>query len=281
MKRRDVISIREKVALGLGLAKEKDEDDVDVSRRRRLVALWEAAGKGAGETDDWDTVTISAPKPVNTSALDTKEGIELARSKTILMWREQDSFEEASRLYPFVTNMAVPDMAFQLGPYAPIRKHPKLLVDVIVFLRNDKESKVNSERNEDSIRRILPKPDLTFKIVDWSDRLNIFETTDTFFTDTSIELLSLGKVVVCDRLHAAVLAYLTGLPFVYIDQVSGKISKTLTTAFDGAEGCLDGEQTHWARAMSLQEALAKASDMIDKHGLNHGQVSFLRGLIPF
>jgi hypothetical protein len=277
LKNRDVTSIKEKVALGLGLAKEEYDN------RRRLEAGYWGDPEEDGDLGGWgnDLEDMISMKPVNTSALDTKKGIELAQSRTIFMWREQESFEEASRLYPFVTNMVVPDMAFQLGPYAPIRKHPDQLVDVILFLRQDHESKVNSERNEDSIRRILPKPDMTFKIVDWPDRLDIFGTTDTFFTETSIELLSLGKVVVCDRLHAAILSYLTGLPFVYIDQVSGKVTKTLTAALNGTDGCLDGEQAQWARAMSLQDALAKASEMIDKHGLNHGKSSFLRGLVPF
>lgn len=271
LKTKDATSIKEKVALGLKLASQED-------RRRRLEEyMWDEEGNGG-----WGNWGTTAPaKPVNTSALDTPEGIQLAQSRTIFMWREKESWEEASVLYPFVTNMIVPDMAFQLGPYAPIRNHPTELVDIIIFLRKDHESKVDSERNEDSIRRILPKSDLTFKIVEWSDRLDIFGTTDTFFTDTSIELLSLGKVVVCDRLHASILSYLSGLPFVYIDQVSGKITKTLTTALEEHEGCMDGEQALWARAWSLREALAKASEMIDKHRLDHGRGGFLRRFINF
>ncbi len=76
-------------------------------------------------------------------------------------------------------------------------------------------------------------------------------------------------MVVCDRLHAAILAYLPGLPSVYIDQVSGKITKTLGTAFDGMGDCMDGEKAMWAKAGSLEEALTKAAELIDHHKLKH------------
>jgi exopolysaccharide biosynthesis predicted pyruvyltransferase EpsI len=70
-------------------------------------------------------------------------------------------------------------------------------------------------------------------------------------------------VVVCDRLHAAILSYLSGIPFVYIDQVSGKITKTLNTAFDTLDGCMDGNRSKWGKANSLEEALSLASNFID------------------
>jgi exopolysaccharide biosynthesis predicted pyruvyltransferase EpsI len=223
----DVTLIKEKVALGLGLA------------------------------------TQGLPKSgtVNTSALDTDEGLKYAKSRAILMWREQESYEEALRLYPFVSNMLVPDMAFQLGPYAPIRNHPDEMLDIIIFLRKDHESKIDSTRSK--IQKMLPKADMTFEIVDWPDRLEIFHTTDYFFTNSAIELLSLGKVVVCDRLHASILSYLSGIPFVYIDQVSGKITKTLSASLGSFDGCMEGKQGKWGKAKSLEEALKVASKLIE------------------
>jgi exopolysaccharide biosynthesis predicted pyruvyltransferase EpsI len=50
---------------------------------------------------------------------------------------------------------------------------------------------------------------LDFNIVDWNDRLSIFHPAETFFGNTSIELLSLGRVVITDRLNASILAYLS------------------------------------------------------------------------
>lgn len=276
-KKKEVTEIKSKIALGLGLGQvtttttETVDEESDLSLHHR-------------QTDDywWNAKPSLSNQIVNTSALDTPEGLALSRQMVTFMWREKESLEEASRLYPFVSNILVPDMAFQLGPYQPIRKHPRKMVDVIIFLRKDHESKVNMERNQDSIRAILPKKGMTFRIVDWDDRRDLFDTTDTFFTDSAIQLLSLGKVVVCDRLHAAVLAYLSGLPFVYIDQVSGKVTKTLTAAFEGTEGCLDETLSRWSRATTLKEALSKASQLIDSEpSLQEEGGGFLRGVFPW
>ena len=230
----------------------------------------------------------------NTSQLDTADGQKLAHTKVTFTWREKESLDLAKRLYPFVQNLLVPDMAWQLGPFLPIRKSPEKLVDILVFLRydkhcasfhvfswpihsspsilllllllfiaqnrRDKESKVNWSNVY--IQSIMPNKDLTYRIVDWSDRLGIFGTTDYFFTETAIKQISLGKVVVCDRLHAAILAYLTGIPFVYIDQVSGKISKTFHGSFDQLDDCLDGDKGWWAKALSLPQALSLAHKFI-------------------
>jgi exopolysaccharide biosynthesis predicted pyruvyltransferase EpsI len=52
------------------------------------------------------------------------------KDKVILTWREQKSYEQALIFYPFVQNRLVPDIAFQLGPFAPIRTTPELQVDL-------------------------------------------------------------------------------------------------------------------------------------------------------
>ena len=197
----------------------------------------------------------------STNLLDSEEGRALAKSKVTFMWREKESYDEAMRIYPFVSNIIVPDMAFELGPYAPIRRFPEKLVDITLFLRDDEESTL-SVRTRDSIKSILPQANLTFEIVDWNNRLHIFNSTDFFFTDTAVELVSMGRVMVCDRLHAAILGYLTGIPFVYIDQSTGKITKTLSASLGQVDGCMDSERSKWARAATLEEALAIAASMI-------------------
>jgi hypothetical protein len=96
----------------------------------------------------------------------------------------------------FIGNLNMP------GPDPPNGKSTGPEVDIVVFLRKDKESTVSSQHSRSSIESMLAsKPSsnkTTFTVVDWSDRLKLFDTTDFFFTNTSIELLSLGKVVVCD-----------------------------------------------------------------------------------
>jgi len=199
-----------------------------------------------------------------------------APEKLIFTWREQASFEKAIQLYPFATNLVVPDIAFQLGPYAaqPPSEEEVQFVDLVILLRDDRESAL-PQRDRETVRRILHELEggarMSFSIVDWPDRLDRFNSRDYFFTDTSIQLLRMGRVVLCDRLHAAILAYLSGLPFVFIDQSTGKISKTLRLAFDSWEGCQDGETAMWAHADNLKHGLELAVSFLDKYELKKRQ----------
>jgi exopolysaccharide biosynthesis predicted pyruvyltransferase EpsI len=207
------------------------------------------------------------------SILDTTEGQNRSMSQVVLTWREHKSYRKALKRYPFVNNIIVPDIAFQLGPYAPMppKEDDPPLLDIVVLLRDDKESTYMPQRNKEAINKILSSVDggdkISFSIVDWEDRLKRFQSKDYFFTDTSIQLLSMGRVVICDRLHAAILCYLSGIPFVYVNQSTGKISKTLRVAFDSWDGCDDWESAMWARADNLTHAFELASGFMDKYDL--------------
>jgi hypothetical protein len=220
---------------------------------------------------------------VDASALDNDTGAgELARSRVNLCWREAESYDQAKELYPFASHLLVPDIAFQLGPYdAPPVDDEVPRLDVLLLLRGDHESTQRGFRSKAAVRRELSRVSpgagrLSFRIVDWEDRLELFQSKNIFFSDTSIRLLAIGRVVVCDRLHAAILCYLAGIPFVYLDQVSGKIAKTLavalgeaTSALAGGGGvdCLDGDAARWARADNFTDALHKAVLFLDKYQL--------------
>jgi exopolysaccharide biosynthesis predicted pyruvyltransferase EpsI len=229
------------------------------------------------------------------SLLQNSEIRTAVKDRVVLTWRERSSHFKARNIYPFATNVLVPDIAFQLGPYNGTRQniysnplsdpstpisHPEQhsflhpnTTDVVLFLREDYESVYTKYRNRDSIINILketaaPKDqNLSFIIVDWDDRLALFETNDIFFTDTAIRLLSLGKVVIADRLHAAILSYLSGIPFIYLDNVSGKINQTLQVAFEQWDGCHNNEHAMYSRAPNLPEAISLAISFIDKYHL--------------
>jgi hypothetical protein len=70
------------------------------------------------------------------------------------------------------------------------------------------------------------------------------------------------------------LSYLSGLPFVYIDQISGKISKTLGAAFHEMDDCLDGDKAKWAKASNLKEAIQKAVQMAERYKPEDREGSF-------
>jgi exopolysaccharide biosynthesis predicted pyruvyltransferase EpsI len=221
---------------------------------------------------------------VDASALggdaETREG-ELSRLRVRLCWREAESYDQAKELYPFASHLLVPDIAFQLGPYDPPPVDDEVpRLDVLLLLRGDHESTQREFRSKAAVRRELSRVSpgagrLSFRIVDWEDRLELFQSKNIFFSDTSIRLLAMGRVVVCDRLHAAILCYLSNIPFVYLDQVSGKIAKTLAVALGeatsalagGGVDCLDGDAARWARADNFTDALHKAVQFLDKYQL--------------
>jgi exopolysaccharide biosynthesis predicted pyruvyltransferase EpsI len=192
-----------------------------------------------------------------------------ARQRVVFTWRERYSYERARRHFPFVTNLLVPDIAFQLGPYRQQQQQSDPATDLLVLLRSDHESVYASYRDRRSFRGILETVPgasyLSYSIVDWEDRLHRFDSEDIFFTDTAIQLLSSGRVVICDRLHAAILAYLTGLYFVYLDQESGKITKTLTVAMESGKACQQDKR--WSRAYNLTDAVHQAVVFMDRYQL--------------
>jgi len=215
------------------------------------------------------------------SALNKNPGKKESQSRLIFTWREEESFEKAKKLYPFADNRLMPDIAFQIGPYAPIRPtdlDSLELKDIMLLLRDDHESTVLQDRSEYSIQEMLEKnpkgKGITFVMADWPKRLDIFGLStnpvlkEYLFSDSAIKLLSLGRVVVGDRLHAAVLAYLSGLTVVYIDQKTKKISKTLGVAFESLDKCRDGKASRWFRAETLEEALGIAIDLSKEEAKN-------------
>jgi exopolysaccharide biosynthesis predicted pyruvyltransferase EpsI len=208
----------------------------------------------------------------SSTLVDPREGRRQTASRVVLSWREHESYDIAQRLYPFATHILVPDIAFQLGPYSPVASQEDFLkVDLVLLLRDDRESMYATQRNRRAVRDILSDlPNgqrLSFSIVDWTDRSDRFASKDILFTSSAIQLLSMGKVVVCDRLHAAILSYLSGIPFVYLEQRTGKITKTLQVAFELNETCLDGSKAMWSQAYNLSDAVRQGVEFLDRYRL--------------
>lgn len=212
-----------------------------------------------------DSSIISFPQSLyyRDKQRERQDAVVLNNARWILMWREHESFERAQELYPLAKHLLVPDIAFQLGPY---ESGPPQF-DLLFLLRNDHESIYAEYRSRSALKPIVG--DVSYTIVDWEDRMEIFGDENYLFTDRAIELLSMGRVVICDRLHAAILAYISGLPFVYLDQESGKVSKTLRVAFESWDGCQNGDASAWKGASTMPQAVERALELLQDHG---GQV---------
>jgi exopolysaccharide biosynthesis predicted pyruvyltransferase EpsI len=207
------------------------------------------------------------------SSINDRQLTSMVKSRIIWTWREHYSFDRAKLLLPYCSHQLIPDIAFQLGPYQPIRPVGTLpttrATDLIFLLRNDHESIHRTLRNRNSIQTILETipgaAHLSFSIVDWDDRLYRFFSNnpkDIYFTASSIQLLSLGQVLICDRLHAALLAYLSNITFIYLDQVSGKISKTIQVAMESGPSCSSEDPILFSRAETLPDAIGKALEVL-------------------
>ena len=207
---------------------------------------------------------MSVMKGLGLSEL-SPENMSAVHDRLTFTWRERASYDIAKELYPFARNMIVPDIAFQLGEFQPKRPRKDLLVDILFFLRQDKESNLRKELGGQGAQRFITKvmedrgENKTFRTVDWGSRLSLFGNKDHLDVQTGVELLALGKVAVVDRLHAGILSYLSGLHFIYIDNSYGKLSKTLTTAVEGREEC-----ALWERADNLYDATGKALSYLRK-----------------
>jgi len=72
-------------------------------------------GAGAEPTAEGDARALSS------AVLRAKQ--RYGPGRLVLMWRQRDSLEAARRLFPFATNVAVPDVAFALGPFLADQRH--------------------------------------------------------------------------------------------------------------------------------------------------------------
>ena len=81
---------------------------------------------------------------------------------------------------------------------------------------------------------------------------------------SSIAMFMGGKVLVTDRLHSSILAFLLHKPHVYVDQMYGKIRKTREVAFNVSKKCSDREEMKYDEAENIEEAIVKADRMLKK-----------------
>ena len=107
-----------------------------------------------------------------------------SKAKMVLTWRQTKSFEQTASLYPLLDNRLVPDVAFMIGPLEETDTWSlkKEKVQLILHLRNDKESRHMGKRNVDKLRQIIDSNNdtkgLSFEMVDWWDRDRFFNKTN-------------------------------------------------------------------------------------------------------
>ena len=184
-----------------------------------------------------------------------------------LFVRDQLSYDFAAAHFDCEIALC-PDMSLFIG--ALDRGAPK--VDVFYLLRTDRERAVREEAG---------RAGYTSRVADWLvesrlpietrkllcvlrevrggrwDRLALraasYETAARARVLRGCRLLSSGRVVITDRLHAHLLSLLLGIPHAVLDNSYGKLGRFLDTWTGGASGvhhaASTGDAEHWAASM--------------------------------
>lgn len=200
-------------------------------------------------------------------------------SRLILSFRQQNQIQSAKSFYTLADVRLVPDIAFMIGPLLSSKtiwtgkKNSTDVpsVDIIFLLRKDKESTMDCTSVQRSLKILrLTNPsledriaNLTYHISDWDGYEDVYRVREFKEDDAMLKveagrnLLSLGKVVVTDRLHSSILALLMHKPHVFIEQSYGKISNTRSTAFAASEHCNE-DSLMFHQSHDLEDAIESA-----------------------
>jgi len=141
-------------------------------------------------------------------------------------------------------------MAFMLGPQV---EHDKTILDVFLLVRRDTESRmIEHLENYDKICKGVISKGYTCAIGDWGTGSKINRHKDStssaddatgFYSDIGLQLaistISLGELIVTDRLHGAILGFLLGKTVIYIDNSYKKLASVFSTAFKKKLSCAD------------------------------------------
>eukprot|EP01023_Acetabularia_acetabulum_P049970 TRINITY_DN5368_c0_g1_i4.p2 TRINITY_DN5368_c0_g1~~TRINITY_DN5368_c0_g1_i4.p2 ORF type:complete len:279 (-),score=32.44 TRINITY_DN5368_c0_g1_i4:660-1496(-) len=156
------------------------------------------------------------------------------------------------------------DPGFMLKPITPTSVQ---LYDVYFLLRADEESLLfNGSTTQQDILQIVhnsaKEKSFTFGLdFFWKYEKNAQEYRQNIqeeFFRTRYQALSsqinLGKILVTDRLQAAIAAVLMGIPHIWIDTKYKHLSQALYSAFGISQNC-DGRLLHSYQAEDLQHAI--------------------------
>ena len=139
----------------------------------------------------------------------------------------------------------VPDLAFMLGAQKSLDEP---LYDVLVLKRIDSESKFDVGWKEAYLDLLSFR--YSYIEVDWpffvesswnttSASSQVLKTVSERRLNLVNRIISQGRVVITDRLHASIFSLLIGRPHVIVDEKHKKIVNTRTTAFRDKEVCRD------------------------------------------
>ena len=168
----------------------------------------------------------------------------VANQRDLITFRQRDSYEYALAHYDNFTNVKeCPDMAFMLGSQTP---SSNALYDVFLLMRRDSESQFGApESMHNQICNGIAEEGFSCGFGDWGVSGHRADEDVSTFTEIGLEValesISKGELIVTDRLHGALFAFLAGKYVIYVDNVYDKITQSLSAAFDHSDHCSNEE----------------------------------------
>ena len=188
-----------------------------------------------------------------------EKSVGLSQSKQYLtfMWRQEDSFRRAEQLYPFATNVLIPDIALFLGLHLKNFQYRNAQHDVRFLMRWDSErlhqllgnvtdcalgsafAEVYADTSRTSMTydcfgwRVREEPPDTVKDF---PRFAAHHTVDSFDYDKRVNLavfyMEVGRILVTDRLHGSLLAAMLNIKHIPMENLTKKTYGCRQVAFD-------------------------------------------------
>lgn len=187
-----------------------------------------------------------------------------------LYWRQLDSYEHASGAIISAEHVMTPDVAWAIGP---LFRNTPASVDIVLLLRRDGETTPGFKDIVNAIKPMLADSEVTYTIIDWKDLPTIPEAHPRMaapnaymFAEAAAyaanTILSQGRVVVTNRLHATILATLMHMPVFYADNTYGKIKATRAASLTHPH-CTADNLLAWQHT-SVTEAVQAAIKYVKK-----------------
>lgn len=183
-----------------------------------------------------------------------------------LLIRDHSGVARTKDLFPGATTEFCPDMAFGFGR---VKSKGKSKFDVVFLKRGDSESILSTVNLQEgylladwglsgwrrglsmmlrvpgAVAKKLPSAAMPLYFI----QRRCYDALARLHVSNAIRLLSQGRTVVTDRLHATVLSGLMGKPVVALDNANGKVSAIFDDYLSGLPG------VNFASAASANEAV--------------------------
>ena len=269
---------------GVQMARLRSLDQIaGMSRNVNVVSMPQSLAYTKTHTQDEDAARIQRM---------VSNGLNLT-----LTWRETEGFEKAQKLYPRATNVLSPDIAFMIGQVRDTRAYTKRDMherDILFLIRKDSESAVGGHSAVLQQLLQLLGPTVTqchetprtagcddvdrvgWSMHDWAGVRLFYNQTHVHepppmiqvpsrskfnynaCVKSAVAMFATAKVVVSDRMHGGILAFLMNKPHVVIDQVTHKATRTRAVAFNASASCRRKDVLLYEHATNVTDAVDKA-----------------------